>query len=114
MNRSYFDILFRNLTVENIIIIFTHLLVQRPVIIVGNCVENMLPIVTSLASLIHPFEMQICLPLIMKDPDAPIEMSSLLILTRNWGYLIGIMERDLQSAIELLEESPENASPLII
>ena len=56
VNRSFFDILFRNMTVENVVQIFTHLLVERPVIIVGNAVENMLPIVTSLSALIHPFE----------------------------------------------------------
>lgn len=57
VNASFFDILFRNMTVENVVQIFTHLLVERPVIIVGNQAETMLPIINSLSNLIHPFEL---------------------------------------------------------
>jgi hypothetical protein len=40
----------------------------------------MLPIVHSLASLIHPFEIQYCLPLIKRDPELEIDESSLMIV----------------------------------
>lgn len=80
MNNSHFDILFRQLTADNIIQIFTHLLVEKPVIIVGNMVEHMLPIVYSLSHLIHPFEIQYCLPLIKRDPEIDIDQSNLMIV----------------------------------
>ena len=80
MNRSFFDILFRNMTVENVVIVFTHLLVGRGVVIVGSQAELMLPIVTSLANLIHPFEVMFCLPLIKSDPDISVEKSPLMVL----------------------------------
>jgi hypothetical protein len=49
INRSFFDILFRNMTVENIVTIFTHLLVERQDNYCGKTVEHMLPIITTLA-----------------------------------------------------------------
>jgi hypothetical protein len=69
VNGSFFDCLFRNLNVDIIVQVFTHLLVERPVIIVGNNVEYMLPIISSLATLIHPFELTYCLPLIQRNPE---------------------------------------------
>jgi len=45
------------------------MLVERPVIIVGNNVEYMLPIINSLATLIHPFELTYCWPLIQRHPE---------------------------------------------
>jgi len=80
INRSFFDILFRNMTVENVVTIFTHLLVERQVIIVGKTVEHMLPIITTLAHLIHPFEIQYCLPLVKGDPELRPDESSLMIV----------------------------------
>lgn len=40
----------------------------------------MLPIVYSLSSLIHPFEIQYCLPLIKSDPEQYLEESALMIV----------------------------------
>jgi hypothetical protein len=80
VNCSFFDVLFRNLTVDNIVQVFTHLLVQRPVIVVGNSAQNMLPIISSLSNLIHPFEIQYCLPLLKSDPEVDIEESALMIV----------------------------------
>ena len=80
MNTQFFDTLFRNLTVDNIVQIYTHLLVEKPVIIVGSNVEYMLPIISSLSNLIHPFEIQYCLPLIRRDPDVSFDESNLMIV----------------------------------
>jgi DENN (AEX-3) domain len=80
VNESFFDTLFRNLTVENVVQIFTHLLVERPVIIVGTSVEMMLPIITALSNLIHPFELLVCLPLLKPDPEIDVEDSTLMIV----------------------------------
>jgi hypothetical protein len=73
------------------------------VIIVGSRPELMLPIVYSLATLIHPFEIQYCLPLIMKDKEHEYDESSFMIVTRPWPYLIGILERDLEGVMSLLD-----------
>jgi hypothetical protein len=54
--------------------------VEKPVIIVGTQPELMLPIVYSLSSLIHPFEIQYCLPLIKCDPEQYVEESALMIV----------------------------------
>lgn len=80
VNTQFFDTLFRNLTVDNIVQIYTHLLVEKPVIIVGSNVEYMLPIISSLSNLIHPFEIQYCLPLIRRDPDVSFDESNLMIV----------------------------------
>jgi hypothetical protein len=69
-----------NVSVEGIVQIFTNLLVEKPVIIVGTRPEYMLPIVYSLSSLIHPFEIQYCLPLIKCEPEQYVEESALMIV----------------------------------
>ena len=51
----------------------------------GTQPELMLPIVYSLSSLIHPFEIQYCLPLIKSDPEQYLEESALMIV---YEYLI--------------------------
>jgi hypothetical protein len=40
----------------------------------------MLPIISSLSNLIHPFEIQYCLPLLKSDPEVDIEESALMIV----------------------------------
>jgi hypothetical protein len=80
---------------------------------VGTQPELMLPIVYSLATLIHPFEIQYCLPLIMKDKDQEYDESSFMIVTRPWPYLIGILERDLPGVLNLLENYNDCAAPMI-
>lgn len=80
VNRSFFDILFKNLSPDLIVTIFTHLLVERSVsikyslnltqvLIVAPTVDVLLPIITALINLIHPFEWAICMPFITRQPD---------------------------------------------
>jgi hypothetical protein len=80
VNYSFFDCLFRNMSPEIIVQVFTHLLVERSVIIVGNNVEYMLPIISSLTSLIHPFEMVRSTPLIKSNTELATEESNLYLM----------------------------------
>lgn len=78
VNYKFFNVLFQLLSPEDIISIFTLMLLEKSVtlhicyndikiLIISEEVEKLIPIIDSLQNLIYPFQYTTCIPVLISD-----------------------------------------------
>jgi len=112
VNNSFFKKLFKFLTPEDVIEVFTHMLLEKSVLIVSDDIENLIPIIDALQNLIYPFQYTTCIPILLSNSD-DIDVSNINIVTSPVTYLIGIIERDYPIAQQILQEE-DKINPFIV
>ena len=66
VNLSHFRLMMSRVELDDIIIIFTALLLEKRILIVAENIDILVPICLSLHSLIHPFEYSVFVPVLLE------------------------------------------------
>jgi len=115
-NQSHFDKLLEMFDGNDIVRVFTSLLLEERVLLIMDNPEELLPVSYALQSLIYPFELTIFIPYLANDND-DIDVSALNHVSQPYSYLIGIASKDKHVALDILRhdiEYDERTSPIIV
>ena len=99
-NHSFFEVLLQKIKPDEIITIFTVMLLEKKVLLIAPKEEQLLPLTFALHSLIYPFKYCNIVPY--------LEREDLEMLTCPMGIFFGILKNDKEFAISMIDDEYEN------
>jgi len=105
-NNSFFQLLLDKLKPDDIITIFTVMMLEKKILLIAPKEEQLLPLSFALHSLIYPFKYCIFVP--------QLERKDIQMLNIPLGVFFGIVKSDEPSAMEVIEDDVENKPVLFI
>lgn len=114
VNTSFFLVMMKFFSIDDLITIYTAMLFEQSVLIIADESKDLLKIAFSLHSLLYPFEVTTFIPYLIAEDDANDDYDTLETVNQPVTYLMGILAKDCDRALNYLSEDVGKDLPLVV